>query len=45
MGPLRSTSPSSAILTEVPGIGLPTEPTRSAVDKLSVAPAVVSVKP
>ena len=45
MAPLIKTSPSSAILIVVPGSGRPTEPTRWAEDKLSVAPAVVSVNP
>ena len=45
IGPRSRTSPSSAILTDVPGIGRPTEPTRCAPIKLRVAPAVVSVNP
>ena len=45
IGPRSNTSPSSAIFTEVPGIGRPTEPTRCAPIRFRVAPAVVSVKP
>jgi hypothetical protein len=45
IGPLIKTSPSSAILMVVPGIGFPTDPTLWAQERFNVAPAVVSVKP
>ena len=45
IGPLTSTSPSSAMRTEWPGTGRPTVPMRWAPSALSVTPAVVSVRP
>jgi hypothetical protein len=41
IGPLIKTSPSSAILIVVPGIGFPTEPTLCAAVRFNVSPAVV----
>jgi len=42
---LSSTSPSSAIFTDTPGIGRPTEPIFMAPSRLRQAPADVSVSP
>jgi hypothetical protein len=43
--PIMSTSPSSAMRTDEPGIGRPTLPISRFAGVLTVAPPVVSVRP